>query len=408
MNSALLPVFQPAPVLFDHGEGAWLVTATGERYLDFGAGIAVNALGYAHPHLVAALERQGRKLWHLSNVYRSTETEKLAERLTEACFADVAFFANSGAEANECAIKIARRHHHAMGHSERWRIITFEGAFHGRTLATMAAGGNRKYLDGFGPITDGFDQCPFEDIEAVSASIGPQTAAIMVEPIQGERGIRPASHAFLRQLRELCDTHGLLLILDEIQCGMGRTGHLFAHQEAGIVPDIMSLAKGLGGGFPIGACLATRKAAYGMTVGAHGSTFGGNPLAAAIANAVLDIVMDDALLADIRRKGALLRLLLEDIAGRYQGLVRDVRGRGLMLGIQTILPSSEIVEELRMQAHVLTIAAGDNVTRILPPLIVTDDEIRLFATRCDEVFARLSSHMESRLREDTSSDKTGA
>lgn len=389
MSSALLPVFQPASVLFEHGEGAWLVATDGTRYLDFGAGIAVNALGYGHPHLTAALERQGRKLWHLSNVYRIAETERLAERLTGACFADVAFFANSGAEANECAIKIARRHHHALGHAERWRIITFEGAFHGRTLATMAAGGNRKYLDGFGPATDGFDPCPFGDIEAVRARIGPQTAAIMIEPIQGESGIRPACHTFLRQLRALCDAHGLLLIFDEIQCGMGRTGFLFAHQEAGVTPDIMSLAKGLGGGFPIGACLATHRAAAGMTVGAHGSTFGGNPLAGAIANAVLDIVMDDALLADIRRKGTLLHTLLDELAARYAGFIIEVRGRGLMLGLKTTLPSPEVVEALRMDGKVLTIAAGDNVVRILPPLIVTDDDIRLFCTRCDEVFAHL-------------------
>lgn len=390
MSNALLPVFQPASMLFDHGEGAWLITVNGERYLDFGAGIAVNALGYSHPHLIGALERQGRKLWHLSNVYRISETERLAERLTAACFADVAFFANSGAEANECAIKIARRHHDAHGYPHRWRIITFEGAFHGRTLATMAAGGNRKYLDGFGPTVDGFDQCPLGDIEAVRACIGSETAAIMIEPIQGESGIRSVSHSFLRQLRQLCDERGLLLIFDEIQCGMARTGYLFAHQESGIVPDIMSLAKGLGGGFPIGACLSTRSAAFGMTPGAHGSTFGGNPLAGAVANAVLDIMMDAVLLAEIRRKGALLRGLLEDVAGHYPDVIVEVRGRGLMLGIKTALPSPEIVEALRARANVLTIAAGDNVTRVLPPLIVTDEEIRLFAERCEEVFASFS------------------
>lgn len=392
MSNALLPVFQPASMLFDHGEGAWLVADNGERYLDFGAGIAVNALGYSHPHLIEALERQGRKFWHLSNVYRIGETERLAERLTAACFADVAFFANSGAEANECAIKIARRHHDAHGQPERWRIITFEGAFHGRTLATMAAGGNRKYLDGFGPAVDGFDRCPLGDIDAVRACIGPQTAAIMIEPLQGESGIRPVSHSFLRQLRQLCDEHGLLLIFDEIQCGMGRTGFLFAHQESGIVPDIMSLAKGLGGGFPISACLASRRAIFGMTRGAHGSTFGGNPLAGAVANAVLDIVMDASFLAEIRRKGNLLRTLVEGVAERYLDFIVEVRGRGLMLGIKTTFPSPEIVEALRMQAKVLTIAAGDNVIRVLPPLIVTDQEIRLFAERCNQVFAHLSKH----------------
>lgn len=390
MTGALLPVFQPASVMFEHGEGAWLTTVYGERYLDFGAGIAVNALGYSHPHLVQALERQGRKLWHLSNVYRIPEGERLAERLTSACFADVAFFANSGAEANECAMKIARRYQDACGHPERWRIITFEGAFHGRTLATMAAGGNRKYLDGFGPAVDGFDQCALEDIEAVRAAIGPQTAAIMIEPIQGESGIRPVTHTFLRQLRNLCEEFGLLLIYDEIQCGIGRTGYLFAHQEAGVAPDIMSLAKGLGGGFPIGACLATRNAARGMTPGAHGSTFGGNPLAVAVANAVLDIVLDGALLAEVRRKGELARVLLEDLAEGFPDLVVEVRGRGLMLGIKTTLSPQEIVEPLRTHAKVLTIAAGDNVTRILPPLIVTDEEIRLFAERLGQMLARLS------------------
>lgn len=251
--------------------------------------------------------------------------------LTAACFADVEFFANSGAEANECAIKIARRYHDAHGASGRWRIITFEGAFHGRTLATMAAGGNRKYLDGFGPTVDGFDQCPLENIDATRACIGPETAAIMIEPIQGESGVRPVSHDFLRQLRALCDEFGLLLIFDEIQCGMGRTGRLFAHQETGVNPDIMTLAKGLGGGFPIGACLATRSAIFGMAPGAHGSTFGGNPLAGAIANAVLDVVMDDAFLAEVRRKAELLHALTGSVASRHPDLITEVRGRGLML-----------------------------------------------------------------------------
>lgn len=387
MTSALLSVFQPASMVFVCGEGAWLTAADGERYLDFGAGIAVNALGYSHPHLVEALEQQGRKLWHLSNVYRIPEGERLAERLTAASFADVAFFANSGAEANECAIKIARRYQDARGHPERWRIITFEGAFHGRTLATMAAGGNRKYLDGFGPAVDGFDQCPLEDIDAVRACVGPQTAAIMIEPVQGESGIRPVSHIFLHHLRNLCDELGLLLIFDEIQCGMGRTGYLFAHQEAGVTPDIMSLAKGLGGGFPVGACLATRKAVRGMTPGTHGSTFGGNPLAVAVGNAVLDIVLDDTFLAEVARKGDLARSLLDDVAGRFPELIAEVRGRGMMLGIKTKCPSQEIVEALRMHAKVLTIAAGDNVTRILPPLIVTDAEIHLFIERLDQTLA---------------------
>lgn len=381
MTNALLPVFQPASMLFEHGEGAWLTTIDGERYLDFGAGIAVNALGYSHPHIVEALERQGRKLWHLSNVYRIPDGERLAERLTAACFADVVFFANSGAEANECAIKIARRFQYASGHPERWRIVTFEGAFHGRTLATMAAGGNRKYLDGFGPAVDGFDQCPLGDIIAVRDSIGPQTAAVMIEPIQGESGIRTVSYTFLRQLRALCDELGLLLIFDEIQCGMGRTGYLFAHQEAGVAPDIMTLAKGLGGGFPIGACLATRSAGNAMAPGTHGSTFGGNPLAVAVGNAVFDIVHDDAFLAEVRRKGYIARSALEDVARHFPDLLIEVRGHGLMLGIKTKLTSRRVAEALRVHGKVLTIPAGDNVTRILPPLIVTDEEIKLFAHR---------------------------
>lgn len=390
MTNALLPVFQPAPMVFDKGEGAWLTTAEGERYLDFGAGIAVNSLGYSHPHLVAALETQARKLWHLSNVYRIPDGERLAERLTAACFADVAFFANSGAEANECAIKIARRYQNVSGRPERWRIITFNGAFHGRTLATMAAGGNPKYLDGFGPAVGGFDACPLEDINAVRARITLQTAAIMIEPIQGESGVRPVSHDFLRQLRALCDEFGLLLIYDEIQCGVGRTGYLFAHQETGVAPDIMSLAKGLGGGFPVGACLATRAAALGMVAGSHGSTFGGNPLAMAVGNAVLDIVDDEACLAEVRRKGERLRAALEQIASGLPDLILEVRGRGLMLGIRTAREPREIVEALRAHAQVLTIAAGDNVVRIVPPLTVSDEEIDLFADRVRHALEQIS------------------
>jgi len=377
-------------MVFDKGEGAWLTTAEGERYLDFGAGIAVNSLGYSHPHLVAALETQARKFWHLSNVYRIPDGERLAERLTAACFADVAFFANSGAEANECAIKIARRYQNASGRPERWRIITFNGAFHGRTLATMAAGGNPKYLDGFGPAVGGFDACPLEDINAVRARITLQTAAIMIEPIQGESGVRPVSHDFLRQLRALCDEFGLLLIYDEIQCGVGRTGYLFAHQEAGVAPDIMSLAKGLGGGFPVGACLATRAAAFGMVAGSHGSTFGGNPLAMAVGNAVLDIVDDEAFLTEVRRKGERLRAALEQIASFLPDLILEVRGRGLMLGIRTAREPREIVEALRAHAQVLTIAAGDNVVRIVPPLTVSDEEIDLFADRVRHALEQIS------------------
>ncbi|MGQ3674223.1 aspartate aminotransferase family protein [Xanthobacter sp. TB0139] len=381
MSGALLPVFQPAPMVFEHGEGAWLTTTDGERYLDFGAGIAVNALGYSHPHIMSALERQGRKLWHLSNVYRIPEGERLAERLTAASFADLVSFANSGAEANECAIKVARRYQHTRGQLERWRIITFKGAFHGRTLATMAASGNSKYLEGFGPVVDGFDQCPLGDINAVREKAGRETAAIMIEPIQGEGGVRVACPTFLRQLRDFCDELGLLLIFDEVQCGMGRTGHLFAHQEIGVAPDIMTLAKGLGGGFPVGACLATESAGSAMTPGAHGSTFGGNPLAVAVANSVLDIVEDEAFLAEIRRKSILAHAALVSAAQQFPELIADVRGHGLMLGVRTALPAQRIVEVLRIHGKVLTIPASDNVVRILPPLTVTDEEIRLFSER---------------------------
>ncbi|MBA4335428.1 MAG: acetylornithine transaminase, partial [Methylobacterium sp.] len=289
--SVLLPTYARAPVAFERGEGPWSITADGTRYLDFGAGIAVNALGHAHPHLVEALTTQAGKIWHTSNLYTMPEGEKLARRLCEATFADRVFFANSGAEANEAAIKMARKYHAAKGHPERYRIITFEGAFHGRTLATIAAGGQQKYIEGFGPKVDGFDQVPFGDHAALEAAITDETAAIMIEPIQGEGGLRSVPPQCLRGLRTLCDERGLLLIFDEIQTGVGRTGKFFAHELSGVTPDIMSVAKGIGGGFPMGACLATEEAASGMTLGTHGTTFGGNPLAMAVGNAVLDVIL---------------------------------------------------------------------------------------------------------------------
>jgi acetylornithine/N-succinyldiaminopimelate aminotransferase len=289
-TSHLLPVFARVDLGFQRGEGAWLIATNGERYLDFTSGVAVNALGHAHPRLVAALQEQATKLWHMSNLFKSPDGERLAARLCEASFADLVFFANSGAEAMECAIKITRKHHAAKGHPERYRIITFDGAFHGRTLATLAATGSAKYLEGFGPPLDGFDQVTLGDLEAVRRAIGPHTAGILIEPLQGEGGVRAAPHAFFKALRQLCDDNGLLLIFDEVQTGMGRTGDLFAYQRIGVTPDVMPLAKALGGGFPIGACLATAEAAAGMTPGSHGSTFGGNPLAVAAANAVLDVM----------------------------------------------------------------------------------------------------------------------
>src|SRR6202046_1482296 len=300
-TSHLLPVFARVDLGFERGEGAWLVATNGERYLDFTSGVAVNALGHAHPHLVASLTEQAQKLWHVSNLYEIPEAERVARRLCKASFADVVFFCNSGAEAMEGAIKTARKYHAVSGQPERYRIITFEGAFHGRTLATLAAGGQKKYLDGFGPVVEGFDQVPFSDLEAVKRTIGGETAAIMIEPLMGEGGVRVVEPSFLRALRELCDQHGLLLVFDEVQTGMGRTGYLFAHQGVGVTPDIMGLAKALGGGFPVGAFLGTAEAAKGMTAGTHGSTFGGNLLAMAAVHATLDVMLAPGFFDYVRR-----------------------------------------------------------------------------------------------------------
>jgi acetylornithine/N-succinyldiaminopimelate aminotransferase len=315
-------------VAFERGEGAFLFSTDGRRFLDFGAGIAVNALGHAHPHLVEALNAQAAKLWHTSNLYQVPGQERLAARLVAATFADTVFFCNSGGEALECAIKMARKYHAALGAPQRYRLITFEGAFHGRTLATIAAGGQKKYLDGFGPKVDGFDQVPFVDLDAVRRVIGPETAGILIEPVQGEGGIKPAAPETMRALRALCDEHGLLLVLDEVQSGMGRTGKLFAHEWSGITPDIMAIAKALGGGFPVGACLATERAASGMTTGVHGSTFGGNPLAMAVANAVLDIVFEPAFLEHVNRIANYLHQQLAMIADKHRSVIEEVRGQG--------------------------------------------------------------------------------
>jgi acetylornithine/N-succinyldiaminopimelate aminotransferase len=374
-GSALYETFARAPLAFERGEGAWLVTERGERYLDFAAGIAVNSLGHAHPHLVAALTEQASKLWHVSNLYEIPGQTRLGERLVEATFADKVFFTNSGAEALECAIKTARRYHFVNGHPERYRIITFEGAFHGRTLATIAAGGQYKYLEGFGPKVDGFDQVPFNDIDAAEQAIGPETAAILLEPVQGEGGIRDFPAQSLKRLRQICDDHGLLLIMDEVQCGIGRTGKLFAHEWAGITPDLMAIAKGIGGGFPMGACLATDEAAKGMTAGVHGTTFGGNPLAMAVGNAVLDIVLEPGFLAEVQRKALLFKQGLAAIADEYPQVMEGIRGSGLMLGLKCAMPNAKVNEALRDQ-QLLAVQAGDNVIRLLPPLTVTDADIQ--------------------------------
>jgi acetylornithine/N-succinyldiaminopimelate aminotransferase len=384
-----MPTFARVNLAFERGDGVWLVATNGERYLDFTSGVAVNALGHAHPHLVAALTAQAGKLWHVSNLYEIPEAERVAQRLCAASFADDVFFCNSGAEAMEGAIKTARKYHAVNGASERYRIITFEGAFHGRTLATLAAGGQRKYLDGFGPVVEGFDQVPFGDLEAVKRAIGPETAAILIEPLMGEGGVRVIEPSFLRALRELCDKNGLLLVFDEVQTGMGRTGELFAYQRTGVLPDIMALAKALGGGFPVGAVLATREAAKGMTAGTHGSTFGGNPLAMSAANATLDIMLAPGFFDHVKRIALLLKQRLAEIKDRYPAIIDEVRGEGLLIGLRVHVPTGELVNALRAE-KMLTVAAGDNVVRLLPPLIVSEQEMAEGVARLDRACAALS------------------
>ncbi len=388
--SALLPTYARSDLAFARGEGAYLFTEDGDRYLDFGSGIAVNALGHAHPHLVEALTGQAKKLWHVSNLHRIPEQERLAQRLVDASFADRVFFANSGAEAVECAIKAARRYHAENGAPERYRLVTFEGAFHGRTLATIAAGGQAKHLAGFGPAVEGFDQVLPGDISAVEAAIGDETAGVLIEPIMGEGGMREMSWRFLQDLRALCDAKGILLVMDEVQSGIGRTGRLFAHEWAGITPDVMAVAKGLGGGFPIGACLTTEAVGSAMTAGSHGSTFGGNPLAMAVGNAVLDIVLAPGFLENVAQTGLKLKQRLAALKDEHAAIIEDVRGQGLMLGLKCKVPNQELVRALREQ-HMLTVVAGDNVVRLLPPLIVGDEEIDLACDAIDQACLALEA-----------------
>ncbi|MGH6715341.1 MAG: aspartate aminotransferase family protein [Bradyrhizobium sp.] len=389
-TSHLLPVFARVDLGFTRGEGAWLVATNGERYLDFTSGVAVNALGHAHPYLVAALQEQATRLWHMSNLFKSPDGERLAARLCEQSFADFVFFANSGAEAVECAIKVTRKHHAAKGHPERFRIVTFEGAFHGRTLATLAATGSAKYLEGFGPAMDGFDQVPLGDLDAVKGAVGPSTAGILIEPLQGEGGVRSASPQFYKALRELCDRAGLLLVFDEVQTGMGRTGELFAHKRLGVTPDVMPLAKALGGGFPIGACLATADAAAGMTPGSHGSTFGGNPLAIAAANAVLDVMLKPGFLERVKKMSLLLKQKLASVIDRHGNIISEVRGEGLLIGIKAVVPAADLVTALRGE-RLLTVGAGDNVVRFLPPLIVSEAEIEEAVAMLERACVALSA-----------------
>src|ERR1700744_5925470 len=395
-NSAathLMPVFARGDLGFERGEGAWLISTNGDRYLDFTSGVAVNALGHAHPHLVAALQEQATKLWHMSNLFKSPDGERLAAGLCEQSFAGFAFFANSGAEAMECAIKVTRRYHAGKGHPERYRIITFEGAFHGRTLGTLAATGSPKYLEGFGPPLDGFDQVQLGDLDAVKKAIGPQTAGILIEPLQGEGGGRAASPSFFKALRQLCDEKGFLLVFDEVQTGMGRTGELFAYQRIGVEPDVMSLAKALGGGFPIGACLATAEAASGMTPGSHGSTFGGNPLAVSAANAVLDVMLKPGFFDHVQKMSLLLKQKLASVVDRYPTILSEVRGEGLLVGVKAVVPSGDLVAALRDQ-KLLTVGAGENVVRFLAPLIVNEDEIAHSVQCLERACADLASKVK--------------
>jgi acetylornithine/N-succinyldiaminopimelate aminotransferase len=387
-QSPLYDTFARAPIAIERGEGCWVETTDGRRFLDFTGGIAVNSLGHAHPKLVAALKAQAEKLWHTSNLFEVPGQERLAQRLVDATFADKVFFANSGAEAMECAIKTARRYQFVSGHPERVRIVTFAGAFHGRTLTTLAAGGNPKYLEGFGPVAGGFDQVPLGDLEAVKKAIGPETAAILIEPIQGEGGVRLVSGQFLRDLRGLCEKHGLLLIYDEVQTGVGRTGKFFAYEWSGVAPDVMAVAKGIGGGFPLGACLATAEAAKGMTAGTHGSTFGGNPLAMAVGEAVVNEVLAPGFLDHVRDMGLYFKQRLAGVVDAHPALVTEVRGEGLLLGVRCIAPVGDVIGALRAEG-MLAAAAGENVVRLLPPLIVTRTEIDEAVTRLDRALGAL-------------------
>ncbi len=397
MIAALMPTYNRADLAFERGEGAWLYTGDGRRYLDFGAGIATSSLGHNNAHLVAAIASQAAKVMHVSNLYRVPEAERLAERLVDATFADSVFFCNSGAEANEGLVKMIRRAMAETGRSERFRVICFDGAFHGRTLAMLSATGNAKYLKGFGPVVDGFDHVPFGNMNAVRDAIGPETAGILVEPVQGEGGVRPAPLRFLQELRAACDEYGLLLGMDEVQCGMGRTGKLFAHEWAGIEPDVMSAAKGIAGGFPMGAVLAKEAVARHLSPGTHGTTFGGNPLACAAANAVLDVMLAPGFLADVDRKARVLWRALETLVQDEPEVFELVRGAGLIVGLKCCVPAGEVQAAFTAEG-LLSVTAGDNVVRLVPPLVITDEDIaeavemmRRAARRCRPSLAQVAA-----------------
>jgi acetylornithine/N-succinyldiaminopimelate aminotransferase len=380
----LMPVYPRCGFRPVRGDHCHLIGEDGGRYLDFAAGIAVNLLGHSHAGLIGAIQRQAATLMHVSNLYGSPQGESLAQRLVDLTFADTVFFTNSGAEAMECAIKTARAYHQYIGNDHKVELITFNNAFHGRTMATISASSQEKMHKGFMPLLPGFKYVSFDDLEAAQAAIGPNTAGFMVEPVQGEGGVRPASDAFIKGLRQLCNQHDLMLVLDEVQCGVARSGTMYAYEQYGIQPDILATAKGIGGGFPLGACLATEKAARGMVVGAHGSTYGGNPLAMAAGEAVLDVVANDEFLAAVRTKAERLRGRLEQFIGNYPELFELVRGKGLMLGIKMKFESRGFVAHLRDNHHLLTVAAGDNTLRIVPPLVIDDGHI-------DEFFDKLSA-----------------
>ncbi len=389
-----MPTYNRADLAFERGEGAWLWDTSGRRYLDFGAGIATSSLGHGHQGLTRAIAEQAARVIHVSNLYRIPQAEHLAARLVEASFADSVFFCNSGAEANEGMVKLIRRAHAMEGRPERTRMICFEGAFHGRTLAMLSATGSAKYLEGYGEPVDGFDHVPFDNMNALRAAITPRTAGIMIEPIQGEGGIRPASERYLRELRATADEFGLYLGLDEVQCGLGRTGRLFAHEWAGIVPDVASAAKGIGGGFPLGAILARESLARHLTAGTHGTTFGGSPLASAAGNAVLDVVLAPGFLDRVTAAGARLRVSLEAMVAAHPGSFDAVRGRGLMLGLHCVVPNTAM-QARALEHGLLTVAAGDNVLRLVPPLVVTDDDcdeaVRIIAAAAEDGAIRRAS-----------------
>lgn len=389
MISAVMPTYARADVAFVRGEGPYVFDSEGRKYLDFASGIAVTNLGHNHPSLVAALKKAAEGVWHTSNLFRIPTQEALADLLVANSFADTVFFANSGAEAVECSLKVARKYQSATGHPERFRIITFEGAFHGRTLATLAAGNQKKHLDGFGPKVDGFDQVPLGDLDALKAAITPETAALLVEPIQGESGVRVPADGFLKALRDIADQNGLLLIFDEVQSGIGRTGKLFAHEHWGVTPDVLSVAKALGGGIPIGACLATERAAQGMVAGSHGSTFGGNPIATAVGLAVLQEVLKPGLMDGVLARGEKLMAGLEKLREKHGNKISEVRGKGLFIGLRCTGDPNVVIAELRKRG-MLSVPAGDNVVRLLPPLIIEDQQVEEALSKLDDALSATS------------------